>query len=59
MGLRTKILSGFAILTAMLFIAGVWSFYELRSMGGSVQKVLDENYRSIHAAKMLNEAGFS
>jgi HAMP domain-containing protein len=56
MGLRTKILSGFAILTMMLFIAGVWSFYELRSMGSSVQKMLDENYRSIHAAKMMNEA---
>jgi HAMP domain-containing protein len=55
MGLRTKILSGFAILTMMLFMAGVWSFYELRSMGTSVQKMLDENYRSIHAAKMMNE----
>jgi methyl-accepting chemotaxis protein len=56
MGLRTKMLFGFTILTAMLFIAGVWSFYELRSMGSSVQKVLDENYRTVHAAKMMNEA---
>jgi HAMP domain-containing protein len=55
MGLRTKILSGFAILTMMLFMAGVWSFYELRSMGTSVQKMLDENYRSIYAGKMMNE----
>lgn len=56
MGLRIKILSGFAILIMMLFMAGVWSFYELRSMGSSVQKMLDENYRSIHAAKMMDEA---
>lgn len=55
MGLRTKIFSGFAILTMMLFMAGVWSFYELRSMGSSVQNVLDENYRSIRAARMMNE----
>jgi methyl-accepting chemotaxis protein len=56
MGLRTKILSGFAILTAMLFIAGVWSIYELRFVGSSVQKMLDDNYKSIHAAKMMIEA---
>jgi HAMP domain-containing protein len=55
MGLRTKILSGFATLTLMLFIAGVWSIYELRSMEGSVQKMLDENYKSINAAKMMIE----
>jgi HAMP domain-containing protein len=56
MGVRIKILSGFAILTMMLFIAGVWSIYELRSMGSSVQKMLDENYRSVDAAKMMIEA---
>lgn len=56
MGLRTKILSGFATLTLMLFIAGVWSIYELRSIGTSVQKMLDDNYKSINAAKMMIEA---
>lgn len=56
MGLRTKILSGFATLTLMLFIAGVWSIYELRSVGSSVQKMLDDNYKSINAAKMMIEA---
>jgi len=55
MGLRIKILSGFAILTAMLFIAGVWSIYELRFVGSSVQKMLDDNYKSISAAKMMIE----
>jgi methyl-accepting chemotaxis protein len=56
MGLRMKILSGFAILTMMLFIAGVWSVYELRSVGSSVQKMLDDNYKSINAAKTMIEA---
>jgi len=56
MGLRAKILSGFAILTMMLFIAGVWSIYELRSVGSSVQNMLDDNYKSINAAKMMIEA---
>jgi len=49
-------LSGFATLTLMLFIAGVWSIYELRSVGSSVQKMLDDNYKSINAAKMMIEA---
>jgi len=56
MGLRFKILSGFLILAVMLALAGVWSIYELSNMGTSVKKILDENYRSIHAAKLMNEA---
>lgn len=56
MGLRLKILSGFLILTMMLFIAGVWSIYELSSIGASVQKLLDDNYTSINAANRLIEA---
>jgi methyl-accepting chemotaxis protein len=56
MGLRFKILSGFLILSIMLLIAGIWSVYELRSVGASVQKMLDENYKSINAAKMMLEA---
>ncbi|MFQ5637276.1 MAG: MCP four helix bundle domain-containing protein [bacterium] len=56
MGLRLKILSGFLILAMMLLIAGVWSIYELRSIGTSVQKLLDDNYTSINAAKKMTEA---
>jgi len=56
MGLRFKILSGFFILVLMLFIAGLWSIYELNSIGSSVQAILDENYKSIHAAKKMKEA---
>jgi len=56
MGLRIKILSGFLILSLMLLIAGLWSIYELSTIGSSVQKILDENYQSIHAAKVMKEA---
>lgn len=56
MGLRTKILCGFSILTIMLFVAGVWSIYELTTVGTSVQTLLDDNYKSINAAKVMVEA---
>jgi len=56
MGLRIKILSGFLILSLMLLIAGLWSIYELSTIGSSVQNILDDNYRSIHAAKIMKEA---
>lgn len=56
MKLRLKILSGFFILALMLSIAGVWSIYELKSIGTSVQELLEENYKSINAAKSMIEA---
>ena len=56
MGLRAKILSGFLILTTMLFMARIWSIYELTRVGTSVQRLLVENYKSINAAKMMIEA---
>jgi len=56
MGLRFKILLGFLILALMLFIAGVWSIYELNSIGSSVPKMLNENYQSIHAGKKMIES---
>ncbi len=56
MGIRTKILSGFLILATLLLVAGAWSIYELRNIGLSVQKILDENYKSIDAAKVMTEA---
>lgn len=56
MGLRAKILSGFLILSIMLLVAGVWSIYELRAIGQSVQNILDQNYRSIRAAKTMIES---
>ena len=56
MTLRIKILSGFLILAVMLFVAGIMSIFELSSIGASVQKLLDDNYKSISAAKNMVEA---
>ncbi len=56
MSLRLKIISGFLILAVMLFAAGALSIYELTHIGQSVQSLLDENYRSINAAKNMIEA---
>jgi predicted PurR-regulated permease PerM len=56
MGLRTKILAGFLILTMMLAVAGIWSIYELTTVGTSVQRLLDDNYKSINAGKTMIEA---
>jgi HAMP domain-containing protein len=56
MGIRAKILSGFLILAALLLVAGAWSIYELRHIGISVQKILNENYKSIDAAEVMTEA---
>jgi len=56
MKLRLKILSGFIILTLMLTVAAVWSIYELKSIGVSVNELLQDNYKSIDAAKSMAEA---
>jgi methyl-accepting chemotaxis protein len=56
MGLRLKILLGFLILSLMLLIAGTWSIHQMNSFGLSVQKLIDENYKSINAAKSMLEA---
>lgn len=56
MGLRIKILAGFLILTMMLAVAGIWSIYELTTVGTSVQRLFDDNYKSINAGKMMIEA---
>jgi hypothetical protein len=56
MGIRLKVLLGFLILTIMLIISGSWSIYEMNRISSSVQDILDENYQSIYASKMMIEA---
>lgn len=56
MKLRLKILSGFIILTLMLAVAAIWSVYELKAIGVSVNELLQDNYKSIDAAKLMTEA---
>ena len=56
MRVRIKILTGFLILALMLSIAGVWSIYALKDMSTSVQDMLEDNYKSINASKIMIEA---
>ncbi len=56
MSLRRKILSGFLILALMLLLAGMWAVYQLKVIGFSAQRMLDENYKSIHAAQQMIES---
>ncbi|MFH1853162.1 MAG: hypothetical protein ABIA75_12545 [Candidatus Neomarinimicrobiota bacterium] len=56
MSLRTKILSGFFILSLMLAIAGGWSIMHFNFIGSSVQKMLNNNYKSINSSVMMIEA---
>ncbi len=53
MKIRTKIMLGFLILAIMLAAAGAFSIYQLKTIGSSVQSLLDDNYRSINAAKKM------
>lgn len=56
MSLRWKILTGFLLLSLLLAVAGIWSIYHFNFLGGSVQKVMDENYRSVDASITMLEA---
>lgn len=56
MKLRFKILSGFFALALMLALAGVWSIYELNTIGTSAHDMLKDNYQSVHAANIMLEA---
>lgn len=56
MKLRLKILSGFLILVIMLAAAAVWSIYEIKSIGSSVNEIMEDNYKSIDASKKMIEA---
>jgi HAMP domain-containing protein len=40
----------------MLLLAGVWSVVQIRGMGQSVRGILDDNYRSIQAARGMLES---
>ena len=56
MGMRLKILSGFLFLAMVLFLAGIYSIYELTTVGTTIQAILDDNYKSINAARMMTDA---
>ncbi len=54
--LKIKILISLALLILMLAIAGIMSIVEFKSIGNSVNQVLENNYQSIELAKSMLDA---
>jgi len=55
-GLRWKLALGFGGLLALLFVVGTQSISMLERLGGSIDVILRENYRSVVAAQEMKEA---
>jgi hypothetical protein len=56
LGLRTKLTLGFVLLLAILIAVGVQSITLLDDLGGSIDVILRENYRSVIASEQMKEA---
>ena len=56
MKIKIKILSGFLLVIAMLFIAGYMSIFEFIRLSRSVSSLIEDNYKTIEAAKTMLEA---
>ncbi len=55
-GLRTKLVLGFVVLLAILVAVGVESISLLDRLGGSIDVILRENYRSVIACGRMKES---
>ena len=56
LGLRTKLILGFVVLLAILVAVGVESISLLDRLGGSIDVILRENYRSVIACERMKES---
>ncbi len=56
MGLRTKLLIGYAIFITALILLGVWSAWRLHDMGEVSRRIISENYDSVVAAQEMKES---
>lgn len=56
LGLRTKLTLGFVLLLAILIAVGVQSISLLDDLGGSIDVILRENYKSVIASERMKEA---
>jgi two-component system, NtrC family, sensor histidine kinase KinB len=54
--LRTKLLIGLFPLLAILFGLGLWAIYMFSRLGGDIEVILRENYRSVLYAQNMREA---
>ena len=56
LGLRQKISLGFGALLVIILVIGVQSILHLSRLGGSIDVILRENYRSVIACQQMKEA---
>ena len=56
MGLRAKLLTGYAIFIAALVLLGAWSAWRLHDMGKVSRRIISENYDSVVAAQEMKES---
>jgi two-component system, NtrC family, sensor histidine kinase KinB len=56
LGLRTKLTLGFVVLLAILVAVGVESISLLDHLGGSIDVILRENYKSVIACERMKES---
>ena len=56
MGLRAKLLLGYAVFIAALVLLGAWSAWRLHDMGKVSRRIMSENYDSVVAAQEMKES---
>lgn len=54
--LKSKIFASFMLLVAFLAVAGAISIYEFKKLSDSVHGIIDDNYKSIEAARTMIES---
>src|SRR6516165_518073 len=54
--LRTKLMTGFAPLLAIMVALGLWAIVMFSRLGNNIDVILKENYRSVLAAEGMKEA---
>ena len=56
MKLRTKILTGYGVVIALVIFVGGWGVVNIKRLGEASETILQENYSSIQAAEKMIEA---
>lgn len=56
MGLRTRLLTGYAVFIAAIVLLGAWSAWRLHDMGKVSRRIISENYDSVVAAQEMKES---
>jgi two-component system, NtrC family, sensor histidine kinase KinB len=56
MGVRAKLLTGYAVFIAALVLLGAWSAWRLHDMGKVSRRIISENYDSVVAAQEMKES---